>query len=83
MQELEQEHLEDTALAKHPLSQVLPFQLPGGLQLLVPVPGLAGDVLIVAELAGEGVLGPDRVDGVIVVGAHPPVQLVGKQTRQA
>ena len=52
MQELEQEHLEDAALAKHPLSQVLPFQLPGGLQLLVPVPGLAGDVLIVAELAG-------------------------------
>jgi len=30
-------------------------------------PGLPGDILLVAELAGEGVLGADGVDGVLLV----------------
>ncbi len=41
------------------------------------VPGLAGDVFLVSELAGECILRPDGVDVVLQLGSQPGVHLVG------
>lgn len=51
-------------------------QLTSCLQLLIPVPCLAWDVLLVTKARGEGVLCPDGVNRVLGTGGHPAEDLI-------
>merc|ERR1719209_594992 len=65
--------LENGSLPEKPLREVLPWKLPGCLQLFIPISGLAGNMLFITKLAGESILRPDGINRVLLVGSGNPL----------
>ena len=69
-------NFEDGSFAEESLREILPGQFPGGQHFFIPVPGLPGDVFLVAKLAGESIFSADGVDSVVELWADPGIHLL-------